>query len=338
MHTTPLGFLPGNIDVRSHCIFLYPQKDEAFVKSVVSYLVAGIDAGELCVCAIRGPVREKVRERMAQLGVPSGPEPGSGQLLIVDSADVYLRGESLDTRGAVRFWGDKLEAARSKWNGLRAFGDTCEARWGRAARLKILEYEALLNVGYSANIGLCGYQSDAAPRSFLLQAKSVHPFIANARSIRRNQTFLTTPKFFAGFYRFRRSSKVYLETASHIRAALQDFEEIAARTPLTMLEIDDIKAAIGTVFGTLIGCCGDRAGSSHAHVVFTSDVDGFTILLKCHGSAAESALRPDVPAADQLGQQIVHLTPYPMDEVRVEARDTDAVVTMVRRYTYPLPV
>ena len=335
VRTTPLGFLPGDIDLHSHCIFLYSKKDKAFVESVTAFLAAGVNAGEMCVCAVNGSVREEIREHMARLGIPSSSE--SGQLLILDAADVYLRGSSLDTEGAVRFWRDKFEVAGSKWNGLRAFGDAGPVRWSRAARLKILEYEALLNIDYSTNIGLCGYQSSVASRSFLLQAKSVHPFVANVRSIRRNQAFLTAPKFFAGFYRFRRSSRVYPGALSQIQATQEDFEEIAARTPLTILEIDDVKAAIGAAFAALIEHCsyGDSAGLSHVHVVFVSDVDGFTILLRCHRRPASY---PEVPGLDQLRQRIVHLTPCPMDELHVESRNLDTVVTMVRRYEYLPPV
>jgi len=338
MRTTPLGFLPGDIDLQSHCMFLYGKKDDAFVKNVVAYLAAGINAGELCVCAIHGPIREKISERMSRLGIRSGSKSGSGQLIILDASHVYVRGSSLDTRGAIRFWRDKVEVARSRWNGLRAFGDAGPIRWTRAARLKILEYEALLNMDYSANIGMCGYQSDVGPRSFILQAKSLHPFLANGRSIRRNQAFLAAPKFFAGFYRFRRASKVYTGSLSQLRMVLKDFEEIAARTPLTMPEIDDMKAAIGAAFGAVIAQCGleEREGQSHLHAVFTSDADAFTILLRRHGS--ESGLHAEAFLLDQLRRQIVHSKPYPVDEVHVETRGLDTVVTMVKRYSYLPPV
>ncbi|NIN99102.1 MAG: hypothetical protein GTN93_28480, partial [Anaerolineae bacterium] len=170
--------------------------------------------------------------------------PGEGQLCILDAAYVYTPDGCWDRRYTMRFWQERLEIAGRKYNGLRAFGDCSRLVRGRVARLKLLEYEALVNLGCAANIALCGYGSSGATRSFLQQAKSVHPFIASSRSVQRNHLFVETSKFLGGLYRFRRVSRVYPADASRAREARKDLEEIAARTPLAIPEIEEMKVAM----------------------------------------------------------------------------------------------
>lgn len=326
--TTPLGFLPGDIDTRTHCMFIYSEKDETFVRSVVDYLSAGIEAGEMCVCALSAPTGDMIRERIRQLGM--GSELKSGQLTIVDSSDVYLRNGRLDLTSAAQFWGEKNAFAKSKSAGLRAFGEVEPVFFNRTFRLKVLEYEALIGLNFSANIAMCGYRSGIT-RSFLLQVKSVHPFIANSKSIRRNQSFVNPRKFLGGFYRFRHVSKKYPAVRQSTDAVREDFEDIAGRTPLLVSEVEEMKEAIGEVFECLADRArrGPRPESFHVHVTFAPTKDRFIIVLWYHGEWPE-ATHPDLSSAGAPAQDVFLSVRRLADDVHAENLNGDTVVTLVK--------
>lgn len=326
--TTPLGFLPGDIDRGAHCIFVYNKKDDGFVQNVVDFLSAGIKAGELCVCAVHGPIKEKINERMVQSGADASLK--RGQVSILDSSEVYLHDGTFDTSSTISFWQRKLALARHRWKGLRIFGDVIDMFSNRATRLKYVEYEALMNLDFQADIALCGYQSNAITRSLLLQAKSVHPFIANNRSIRKNAAFLNTAKFLAGFYKFRRVSKEYMHPC-HKDVVHEDFEAIAARTPLTMPEIEGMKAGIGEVFTNISKRINYGSDSPHVHITFAPESDKFLVILWYH--VPNAVIAADPVGHDQLDHNDFQLAHHLMDKVHVERLNGDMAVTMVKKYS-----
>lgn len=334
IRTTPLGFLPGDIDLRSHCMFIYPERDENFVRSIVGYLSAGMNAGELCICAVNGGVREQIKERMVQLGADPVSEPESGQLCVLDAADVYTPHGIMDAAFTMRFWQNSTEIAGRKWKGLRVFGDSSPTLQGSVSRLKLLEYEALVNVNFPMSIALCGYRSSTLTRSFLLQAKSVHPFIANRRSIRRNNSFVETRRFLNGLYRFRRATRQYAAVPRQARVVREDLEEIAARTPLTMLQIEEMKVAVTEAFANAVehGCHGLESDSAHVHVVFMPQPDRFTVTVRDHGPGFEF-VHSDLPDSDQVRQRGLYLIRCLTDDVQVERRNGDTIVTVVKKYS-----
>ena len=330
--TTPIGFLPGDIDLSSHCMFSYPKKDDAFIRNIADFIYAGMNTGELCICAVQGDAQERIRQRMAQIGVDLDSKPE--QLSIVKASDFYTPGGKIDISSSMHFWQQKLEVAKSRWKGMRIYGDVSEVLSSRTMRLKLMEYEALINLKFPMIIALCGYQTSTITRSLLLQARSVHPFIANSKSIRRNTAFLSTSKFLAGFYRFRRASKQYNASPREVHAVQEDFEELAARTPLTMSEIDEVKTVIGDVFADAVEqLTGDNnPDCSHIHVTYAPESSQFLIILWYH-KMKDAADQPEPSSSDQLEDDEINTTHQLMDEMRVHQMNSDRVITMAKRYS-----
>jgi len=320
---TPIGFLPGDVELRTHCMFTYGRKDDTFVRSVVEFLAAGVNARELCVCVLDGPTRERVRDRMTQLGVDSDPHGWSSQLVILGMSDIYLPNGLFDTRHALNFWREMLDVASKRWNGLRAFVDAGAIHLDRPARLKLLEYEAILNVNFSANIAMCAFQTDNTPRSLFLSAKKLHPYIANSRSLRKNHNYIPSDRFFASFYRYSCVPRVYSWTSSQLPVIQEDLENIAVRTPLNTNDIRDLKESVAVVFRELAGCR-HKTNSSRLHVTFDSKPGRFSVVFRCFSS---------VPDLSEISSSIMTCS---VDEVRISPDSHAPAVTLVK-HTCPRP-
>ena len=331
--TTPLGFLAGDIDLHSHCMYVYTKRDEIFTRNVAEFLAAGLRVGEMCVGVLDAAARKKVRNQLGELGLEPAPESGTAQLVLCDPTDVYTRDGMLDTDKIADFWRRQLDLACGRWNGVRVFGDPRLMPCRRIERLKFLEYEALVNLGCPMTIVMCGYQSGSTGRSWLLQARSTHPFIANSRSIRRNPTYVETSRFLSGLYKFRRVSREYAATPGQEDAAHRDVEEVAARTPLSMTEIEELKFVVGTLMSHRVQHGRPVPGGSqpHFHVTFTAEPDKFLVTIRSHylhfGDGYQEApdIRRHVEAVRHAEEKLI-------DERRVESWRGEAAMTVVKRY------
>jgi hypothetical protein len=320
---TPIGFLPGDIEVNTHCIFTYGKKDDAFIRSVVEFLAAGINAREFCVCALDSPARDRVRDRMMQLGVDSDPNGRFSQFAIFGLKDVYYTPAGVfDTYHALKFWHEKLNIANQRWNGLRCFVDAGTVPLDRPSRLKLLEYEAILNINFSANLAMCAYQSDVTSRSFFLQARKLHPYIANVRSLRKKHDYVPSEKFFAGFYRYNRVSRTYGYSPGQLSVVQEDLENLAARTPLRMSEIRDLKDSLAVVFGELLQQ--NVTNTSNLHIIFDSKPDKFAVILSCRKDSI-------CPQSESLVDRISpHLMSCSLDEFHVKQKGDVFAVSLVK--------
>ncbi len=316
-------------------MFVYPEKDDAFIDCLARYLKAGLDAGEMCVCALSGNT-ERLHHRLRELSADPDSAASSGQLSIIDPASVYLRGGTFDRTRIIRQAQEMMTVAQSSWNGMRAYGDTEAIIGSRTIRLKLLEYEAIVNRGLSFNIALCGYQSNITPRSLLAQARSVHPFIAGTKSFRKNRGYLCTERFLSSFYKFRRVSRVYPASEGYARAVRRDLEEVAARTPFTMTEIEEMKIAVGEAFTNALehGCRTLSDDKAHIHVSLSPQPTKFVVQVRDHGSGF-SLSDEDLPDLIEVRGRGLHLMRRLMDHVRTEPCRGDTIVVMWRRYSSP---
>jgi anti-sigma regulatory factor (Ser/Thr protein kinase) len=331
--TTPLGFLAGDIDLHSHCMYVYTKRDEIFTRNVAEFLAAGLRVGELCVAVLGASARKKVRDQLGEPGLEPAPESETAQLVLCDPTDVYTRNGMLDTDKIADFWRRQLDLARGRWNGVRAFGDPGLVPWNRIERLKFLEYEALVNLACPMTIVMCGYQAGATARSWLLQARSVHPFIANSRSIRRNPTYVETPRFLSGLYKFRRVSREYPAIPGQEEAAHRDVEEVAARTPLSMTEIGELKLVVGALLSHMVQHGRPASGGSqpHFHVTFTAEADQFLVTIRSHYLHFRDGCQ-EVPDIRRHVEASWHATDKLIDELKVESWRGEAAVTLAKRY------
>jgi hypothetical protein len=335
IRVTPLGFVSGDIEVHSHCMFVYSKRDESFVRSVADFLMAGLNAGEISACIIDDPVRSLLNDLLTQWGVDTqSPE---GQIRLCGSQGLLFRHGVFDSQFLVDHWTRELLPCLDKWAGVRVFCDTAPFCRNRLSRLKLLEWEALINLNCPVTISLCGYQAGAAGRSLLAQAKSVHPFIANSRSIRRNPAFMSTARFLSGFYRFRRVSKEYAARAEEERAVRHDLEEVAARTPLTMSQIRELSIAVGGIFTHMVEKGGGKCSckcESHMHVTLAAESDKLIVTIRDHAlgvTPVGSSLHEHASGSASLSEGLV-------DDLIVDSWKGEAVATVIKRYHAPCTI
>lgn len=294
---TTLGFVPGEVAAGAHCMFVYPSRNETFYERPAGYVKAGLDAGEMCVCAC--PQSRLLATSLLRNGVDADAARATGQLEIHEARDVYPTQHGFDADRALRLWSERVEQAYRKWPGIRVFGDTDCPLDNRAVRLKMLEYESRVNLLLSrVSITLCGYQSGRVSRSLMLQMKSVHPFIATTRGIQHNHGYLEPSRFLRAFYRFQRISRVYAPTSEDEQQCLHQFEEIALRTPMAIGDLDEMRSALGEAFDRASGRCSQdpRALRRYIHVLFLSKAMGFTIQVRDHlNGAAVVTLHKEYP-------------------------------------------
>ncbi len=330
IRTTPLGFVSGDIEVHSHCMFIYSKKDASFVRSIVDFLVAGVGAGEMCACVLDESVIGLVKDRLEQRGIAI--EPGKGRIRLYAPEGLILNEGTFDSRGIVEQWSKEFVPLLNSCTGVRTFCDTVPFYRNRVLRLKLLEFESLINLSNPSTITLCGYDSGAAGRSLLAQARNVHPFVANSRSIRRNPAFMSTARFLSGFYRFRRVSKEYVASIGEADVVCRDLEETASRTPMTMPDIRDFCTAIGGLFAHMVEK-GDRTLSCktekpHLHVTFVMETDKMIVTIRGH---ACTGVAPS-PGLHEHVQSSMPLTSGLVDELMVESWKGDLVATIVKKY------
>lgn len=290
-HKTALGFVPGEVETGTHCMFIYPKRDDIFFERLAGYVKAGLDAGEMCVCACPHP--DLLAANLSGNGVDADTARATGQLEIHAVNDVYQGLSAFDPARALDFWDTHIETARTRWKGIRIFGDADHRLDNRAVRLKILEYESRVNLSLGrVAVALCGYQSTSVPRTLMLQMKNVHPFVANTRSIRHNRRYMEPGRFLNAFYRFQRVSRVYTPTDDHRQQCLHHFEEIALRTPMPIADVEEMKLALGAAFGSALEhCCQiSQAHAGHVHVSFLSEATGFTVQVCAHDPNQPSQL------------------------------------------------
>ncbi|MBP6963993.1 MAG: sensor histidine kinase [Armatimonadetes bacterium] len=335
--STPIGFIPGEVDSGAHCMFLYPRRDHVFFERLAGYFQAGLDAGEKCLC-ISSVAPETMVERLRGAGVDTEYAVRTDQLSIYHVSEVYLRRHSFEFGQVMEFWGEAVEASKSRWNGMRVYGDMEDAMPGRTLRMKLLEYESRINLHSDrVKMALCGYSADAAPRSFVLQMKSVHPFHANVRSLQTNHRYIEPERFLRSLYRFQRVCRVYPASADGSRECRKHLEEIASRTPMTMGEMDDLKLAVGEAFVNALehGSSGQFQGRPHIHVSFFPRPDGLTVEVRDHGPGFTPP-EPDVPSLPHEPRSNgFHLMRSLVSAVDVERRRDETVVSLHMDYAFP---
>ncbi len=318
-------------------MFVYPKRDETFFKRISGYLNAGLDNGEMCVCIT--PIDAgRILQQMQSLGMDTDHAVKSGQLAIYSFDNVYLRWGMFDVRRLAEFWTEKIREAHEHWKSIRVFGDIDSAMGSRTLRLKLLEYESKANLTSSLmSISMCGYQSSTMPRTLLVQLKDIHPYLASVRSIKTNHRYIDPSRFLNTFYRFQRISKIYAASPRHARECRRHFEEIAARTPMTMDEMEDMKLAVCEAFNnaTEHGCAGVPEDLRHIHVCFHPQTTGFRVEVRDHGPGFIMPPDDETPEPQGLRKRGLHLMRNLVSAVDVERRRDDTVVTLYQEYRFP---
>ena len=175
-----------------HVCTLYDQRDEELAIAV-SYIRAGLDRGELCVCVVDDG-GESILAALASEGVDIDAEMRKGRLTIFEKP--LAQGlKTLDMLGKIEQFAS--ESRKAGYAGFRIVG---EMSWALDGDLKALaEFEARLNLNRVweryACTGLCQFDVRRFTPETLREMIIVHPLVVIGDRICRNPYYVAPEQY-----------------------------------------------------------------------------------------------------------------------------------------------
>jgi len=175
-----------------HVCTLYDQRDEELAIAV-SYIRAGLDRGELCVCVVDDG-GESILDALASEGVDIDAEMRKGRLTIFEKP--LAQGlKTLDMLGKIEQFAS--ESRKAGYAGFRIVG---EMSWALDGDLKALaEFEARLNLNRVweryACTGLCQFDVRRFTPETLREMIIVHPLVVIGDRICRNPYYVAPEEY-----------------------------------------------------------------------------------------------------------------------------------------------
>jgi signal transduction histidine kinase len=182
----------AQIGPADHVCTLYHQRDEE-VAIAVSYIRAGLDRGELCVCVVDDGGKS-ILDALASEGVDIDAEMRMGRLEIFEKPIA----QGLQTRDMLA----KIEqyASASRTAGYAGFRIVGEMTWTLDGDIKALaEFEARLNLNRvwqrHACAGLCQFDVRRFTPETLREMIIVHPLVVIGERICRNPYYVPPEQY-----------------------------------------------------------------------------------------------------------------------------------------------
>ncbi|MDX6405514.1 MAG: hypothetical protein QOH70_2969 [Blastocatellia bacterium] len=175
-----------------HVCTLYHQREEE-VAIAVSYIRAGLDRGELCLCVVDDG-GESILEALASAGVDIDAQMRKGRLVFFEKPLAH----GLETRDML----GKIEeyASASRKAGHAGFRVVGEMSWALNGDLKgLAEFEARLNLNRVweryACAGLCQFDVRRFTPETLREMIMVHPLVVIGDRICRNSYYVAPEQY-----------------------------------------------------------------------------------------------------------------------------------------------
>ncbi len=335
--TTPFGFLDTDVEKGSHIMYEYARKDEAFIRNVVGFITAGVSAGEMVGCAMDASTCSEIERSLVARGVGMDPSDPTTQVFLSDTKSVFLHDGLFCAESTARYCRRLLSEADSRGMGLRIVSDSLDASVSKVTRMKLLEYEALWPSDMAFTVALSTYEASAPLKSFLTEVRRIHPLIATDKGLRRNRTHMDPKRFLSSFYRYQRVTKEYPTAPTSEWSVISDFEEIAARTPLSAVEISSFRTALGLLLVHSVGGFSYHGVAAPVlgrrfQVSYSTESDKMIVAVHYHAPGIQNE-RPDYRQFIENGRI---LSEGLADDLRIEVWPDTIVVTMVKAYTDPL--
>lgn len=196
--TIELG-IPGlSLDVGDHVCAFYrgsAERDEI----LRSYLGAGLDAGDKCVCVLDDADPGELRAALVEAMGPADVVPG--QLDVHVSHDTYLLGGRFSTAAMLSFWDDAVGAAMdSGFSFSRAVGEMTWALRQMPGVDELVGYEAELNdfLPRFPQVILCLYDLERFDGDVLIDILKTHPRVLVGGMVLDNPYYLEPAEFLSG--------------------------------------------------------------------------------------------------------------------------------------------
>lgn len=174
----PLGFGGLYASVGDHIGHFY-QTGEERTNLVVSFLRAGLEAGEKCMYFMNPGPREELEDGLADAGIPVKAVMDSGELIVDEGAD---NPEAMqDTLGSA------LAEIPGRFPLLRWGGDMTWALGKLPTTEMLMEWETHCNVIENPRaVFLCQYDLTAFRGNVVMDALKTHPLCVVSNAIHQN--------------------------------------------------------------------------------------------------------------------------------------------------------
>ncbi len=172
----PVGF-DGECVPRGSHLCLLPGTMSELIESTARYTAAGLAAGENCVCAFPREWADRVRAVIRETGTNADQALESGQLVILQTSDVYLPAAEFTADAQLERMGSlsSVLAKRSDF-GCRCFGYPGTATFELE---EWWEYEKRVTVRLKAEgmTALCGYHPTGRGTGQWMRAEALHRYV-----------------------------------------------------------------------------------------------------------------------------------------------------------------
>ncbi|MCU1292122.1 MAG: hypothetical protein JWP08_972 [Bryobacterales bacterium] len=182
LRKTGIGVV-GDVPWGTHFFLFHETKDD-LLDTLVPYFKAGLEAKELCIWVISGPLTENEVRYALGKDIPDLDAYLEDQSMqILQGREWYMSGEDLDLEKVTREWNQKLEFALTRgYAGLRLSAGTA---WLEKRHWKeFLDYEGEVNrsIGEQPMLALCTYPLIGSAAAEILDVTRTHQFAV----VRRN--------------------------------------------------------------------------------------------------------------------------------------------------------
>ena len=223
------------IGLHDHVCLLYKDLQEQ-MKVVLPFIEIGLNRKEKCIYIVDEHAVDYIVGILDLGEIETASFLASGQLVIVDQRQSYLRDGRFDADSMIEFLG--AATAKAAEEGFAALRITSEMTWalgGRPGVERLVEYEEKLDAFLPLNnaLAMCQYNMSSFPAAMLVDVVQAHPKIAAGNVVADNPDYVSPSELqrLSGEHRLERVLKKIAES----EVAGEAIERAASEDGLTHL-------------------------------------------------------------------------------------------------------
>jgi len=237
-----------NISPGEHLCFMYKTEDE-HRNILAPFIRYGLEQGEKVIYAVDAHSKQDVLLYLEQEGFRLDDYIASGQLIMSDASEIYLRGGEFDPDRIIDLLKKETDRAlKEGYKALRCTGEASLFQQGFSGSERLMEYEAKLNRVFPdiKAIGLCQYDMRIFEPEILLDVLSTHPVIVFEDKYYDNLYYIPPDKFLGPDrnkvelqYRLN-NLKNHFKNLKTLKETKQNYLELFYNSPLGIALTDSV--------------------------------------------------------------------------------------------------
>ena len=185
------------LNIGDHACLIYKTKEEQFL-AAITFIKIGLGRGEKCLYVADDNTIKDVMGAMKAHEIDVERGIASGQLVVADKRESYLKRGVFDPEWMVQFLKTQIELAKQQ--GFKALRGTGEMTWvlgGDPGTERLMEYEAKLNYFIPKHDGvfLCQYNINRFSPDTIIDVIKTHPLVINKNYLCKNLYYSPPDEF-----------------------------------------------------------------------------------------------------------------------------------------------